>query len=138
MYRASRAEDREQPDASVEHSESLTKSMLDLFWRSLKGGGVGDSPMRRHGLTRPQRTHLVRCVITDCEDEIERGGIGLRKLLPGLAPEVLSAQTRVLDLAEGLGPNRTGRVTSGTVGGEGRHPFAVHDGLGHDRTSGIS
>jgi hypothetical protein len=30
-----------QADASVEHSESLTKSMLDLFWRSLNGGGVG-------------------------------------------------------------------------------------------------
>jgi hypothetical protein len=28
-------------DASVEHSESLTKSMLDLFWRSLDGCGVG-------------------------------------------------------------------------------------------------
>ena len=34
-------------DASVEHGESLTKSMLDLFWHSLDGGGVGDSPMCR-------------------------------------------------------------------------------------------
>ena len=42
-----------QADASVEHCESLTKSMLDLFWRSLDGGGVGDTPMRRHGLTGP-------------------------------------------------------------------------------------
>jgi hypothetical protein len=56
-------------DAPVEHGESLTKSMLDLFWRSLDGGGVGDTPMR------------------------------LGELFLGLAPEVLSAQTRVLDLA---------------------------------------
>jgi len=27
-----------QADASVEHSESLTKSMPDLFWLSLEGG----------------------------------------------------------------------------------------------------
>src|SRR5260370_12593205 len=40
--------------------------MLDFFWRSLDGGGY--PPMRRHGLPRPQRTDLVRCVIADCED----------------------------------------------------------------------
>ena len=60
-----------QADASVEHSESLTESMLDLFWRSLDGGWVGDTPMCGHGLPRPQRTDLVRCVIADCEDEIK-------------------------------------------------------------------
>jgi hypothetical protein len=92
-----------QADVSVEHGERLTKSMLDLFWPSLDGGGVGDSPMRRHGLPRPQRTDLVRCVIADCEDEIKRGGIRLREFIPGLAREVLSAQTRVLDLAEASG-----------------------------------
>src|SRR5260370_20438606 len=100
--------------------------MLDLFWRSLDGGGVGNAPMRRHGLTRPQWTDLIRCVVADCEDEIKRGGIRLRELIPGLAPEVLSTQTRVLDLAEGLGPHRTGRVTSRTVGADGRHPFPRH------------
>src|SRR5258707_15876189 len=68
-----------QADASVEHSESLTKSMLDLFWRPLDGGGVGDTPMRRHGLPKPQRTDLIRCVIADCEDEIKRRGIRLRE-----------------------------------------------------------
>jgi hypothetical protein len=46
--------------------------MLDLFWRPLDGGGVGDTPMRRHGLSRPQRTDLVRCVIADRKDEIKR------------------------------------------------------------------
>jgi hypothetical protein len=30
-------------DASVEHGESLTKGMLDYFWRSLDGGGVRDT-----------------------------------------------------------------------------------------------
>jgi hypothetical protein len=94
--------------------------------------------MRRHGLTRPQRTDLIRCVIADREDEIKRRGIRLRELIPGFAPEVLSAQTGVLDLAEGLWPHRTGRVTSGSVGGEGRQPFPVHDCLGHYRARRIS
>jgi hypothetical protein len=62
-----------QADASVEHGESLTESMLDLFWRSPDGGGVGYSPMCRHGLTRSQRTDLIRSGIADCEDEIKRG-----------------------------------------------------------------
>jgi hypothetical protein len=87
-----------QADASVEHSESLTKSMFDLFWRSLDSDGVGNTPMRRHGLPRPQRTDLIRCVIADCEDEILRGRIRLGELIPGLASGVFSAQTRVLDL----------------------------------------
>jgi hypothetical protein len=30
-------------DASVEHGESLTRSMLDLVWRSLDGSRVGDT-----------------------------------------------------------------------------------------------
>jgi hypothetical protein len=70
-----------QAEVSVEHSGSLTKSMLYLFWRSLDGGWVGDTPMRRHGLPRPQRTGLIRCVIADCEDEIKRGRIQRRELI---------------------------------------------------------
>ena len=67
-----------QADASVEHSESLTKSMLDLFWRSLDGGGVGDAPMRRHGLTRPLDQFPVpvskqKCVHAPSEIYRERG-----------------------------------------------------------------
>jgi hypothetical protein len=67
LLQGERVEHRErktekQADASVEHGESLTKSMLDHFWRSLEGGGVGDTRMRRHGLAKPQRTDLVsRC-----------------------------------------------------------------------------
>jgi len=91
-----------------------------------------------HGFARPQRTDFLRCVIADCEDEIERGGTRLRELIPRLAPEALNAQTRILNLFEGLRPHRTGRVTSGTVRGEGRHTFSFHDRLGHDRTCGIS
>ena len=94
-------------------------------------GGVARYPNAPSSADQATKTDLIRCVIADCEDEIKRGRIRLREFITGLAPEVLSAQTRVLDLAESLWPHRTGRVTSGTVGGEGRHPFPVHDCFRH-------
>jgi len=49
-----------------------------------------------HGFARPQRTDFLRCVIADCEDEIERGGTRLRELIPRLAPEALNARSAYL------------------------------------------
>ena len=88
----------EQPDPAIKHSEGITKRVGDFIWSALDCCRVGHTPVRRHRLPRPQRTDLIRCVIADGEDEIQRGGTRLRELIPGLAAEVLSAQTRVLDL----------------------------------------
>ena len=46
------------------------------------------APVGRHGLARPHRTHFVRRVVADSEDEIELAGTGNGELFPTLGPQV--------------------------------------------------
>ncbi|MGY4155495.1 hypothetical protein ACVINW_001337 [Bradyrhizobium sp. USDA 4461] len=50
-------------------AECLDESRFLLKVGALDGGGVPDSPMRRHGLPRPYRASLPRGVVANREDE---------------------------------------------------------------------
>ena len=44
--------------------------------------------MSCHWLTGPNRTNFFRCVVANCEDEVELRSIRRSELIPGLRPEM--------------------------------------------------
>ena len=56
--------------------------------------------MRGHRLTGPHGADFFGGVVTDREDEIERGGIGACKLLPALAAQALRGEMSGFQLLE--------------------------------------
>ena len=99
---------------------------------------IGNAPMRRHRLARPDGTHLLGRVVADREHEIHLGRSGFCELIPVLAAQALRRKMSEFDLLERLGPNPPGGVAARTVGGERRLALAVEDRLGHDRTRRIA
>ena len=58
---------------------------------------VGDSPVRRHRFSRPDRAHLTGRVVADSENEIDGRRAGSCKLVPTLASQVLCWEIHALE-----------------------------------------
>jgi hypothetical protein len=82
--------------------------------------GVGNSPVSRLRLTRPERADFLCGVVTDREDEIEFGCVGLCELVPTLASERVRPQMRILQLRDSLRSNYSRWAPPSTVGGDVR------------------
>ena len=54
--------------------------------------GVRDTPVCRHGLTRPDRTRLASGLIADSEDEVQFGAVRASEFVPALRPETLQLE----------------------------------------------
>src|ERR1019366_10168298 len=63
-------------DAAIEKKKRFAKGALDFCWSSGDGSRIGNSPVRGHGLPRPQRAGLLGGVVADREDEVHLGRAG--------------------------------------------------------------
>ncbi len=77
----------EYTDALLQHSIGILESQSDLNRIPLGFGRIGNTPMRSHRLTRPERAGLAGRVVTNGEDKIEDGRARLSELAPGLGTE---------------------------------------------------
>src|ERR1700685_188183 len=111
---------------------------LDFLCRAANRSWIGNAPVSRHRLTRPDRADFFRSVIADSEDEVELGGVWLCKLVPTLTAEAIGWQMSILQQRDSLRSNCARGIASSTVGGKVRSAFVIHDCLGHDGASRIS
>lgn len=99
---------------------------------------IGNAPMRRYRLARPDRTGLFGRVITNGEDEVQLRCSRARKLSPVLASQGFDWHIRSLKQLERFGPHPACWVAPRAICGEGRRSLFIENGLGHNRTRGIS
>jgi hypothetical protein len=125
-------ETEQQTDSAVQNHESIMESSRDLFGTSLRGGRVRHTPMRRHGLARPDGTDLLGGGVAHGKNKMQWRRIGLRELVPRFAAQSLGRKPREFQLPERLRMHETGRVAAGAVCNEIRKAFPLQDGLGHD------
>jgi hypothetical protein len=89
-----------------------------------------DAPVGRHGLTGPDRTHFLRGVIADGEDEIEWWRVSGRELLPTLAPQMLGGKMIATEDLEGQGMHLPFRMAPSAEGLEATLAPIVQQCLG--------
>lgn len=113
------------------------KCLRNLLRSSFYRCGIGDSPMRRHWLSRPIRTLLLRCVVADREDEIEMRRFRSGEFIPGLASEPFSRDSGRLELLQCLRPGLSSWVAPGTIGFENSFSLMVQNCLSHNGSGRI-
>src|SRR5271157_4019567 len=125
-------------DPPVENEERVAKSAVDFGGVSLNGGRVGNSPVRGHGLSRPERTGFLGGIVANREDELHLGSARLPEFVPAFAAQARCGNASPRKLLQSFGTDHPRRTTSGTVGAESRLSFVVEDRLGHDGTRRVS
>ena len=93
----------EDADALVEHAVRVGEGQRPLGLAAFRTRGIGQAPVRAHGLARPDRADLLGGVVADREDEIERRRIGPGKLLPGFGAQALGRVVEALRAAPAPG-----------------------------------
>ena len=88
MLKSGDGQTEKKTDSPIERGECLTESPVYFLRRSLDRRWIGDTPVRRHRLPRPQRTNLFRRVVTDGKNKVEWWRAWLGELIPGLAAKV--------------------------------------------------
>src|SRR5713226_9735793 len=91
---------KKQTDSAVESEERLAECALHLFHGSLDRRRIGNAPMSRHGLARPNWTNFLSSIVTDCKNEIEVRSARLRKLFPALTPQTLRRYAGNFELSQ--------------------------------------
>src|ERR1700730_7465539 len=81
-------------DSAVENKKCIAESSVDFGGASLDSRWVGDSPVRGHRLSRPQRTGLLGSLIADGKDEVHFWRAGAREFVPTLAAQACSGHVR--------------------------------------------
>ena len=97
---AGERETEEKADAAVEKQERFAKRTLDAFGWSFNRGGIGNAPMRGHGLAGPDGADFTRGIIANGENKIEFGRAGFRKFVPTLAAQTSTRQACEFELLE--------------------------------------
>ena len=99
---------------------------------------IGNAPMRRHGLARPERADFLGGVVAYREHEVHLRRARLRELVPAFAARVGSRKVRRLQFTQRLRPHLARRMTARAVGLEARLAPVIQDGFRHDRARRIS
>jgi hypothetical protein len=61
---------KEQLDAAFEHPECITKGEHAVSLGAVRRGGIRDTPMRRHRMTRPHGANLASSLVADRKHKI--------------------------------------------------------------------
>src|SRR5271169_4529223 len=125
-------------DAPIKNKKRVTEGPFDFGGVSLHGGRIGNSPVRDHGLSRPQRARFLGGVVANREDEVHLGRAGAPEFIPTLAAQALGRDSSPRKLLQSLGTNRTRRMTSRAVGREYRLSFVVENRFGQDGPRRVS
>src|ERR1035438_3294532 len=67
---------KKKTDAPVKNKKRFAKGAVDFGGVSVNRGWVGHSPVRCHGLSRPQRARFLGGVVANREDEMQIGSAG--------------------------------------------------------------
>src|SRR5580698_1494851 len=111
-------ERREDGDALMQHAIGVLERERDLSVRSLGFRRIGNAPMRRHRLTRPNRTAFASSVVTNGESKIERRSAGLGEFMPRLRAKAGRVVAKALQEPQRLRMDLSFRLTTGAVGAE--------------------
>src|ERR1035437_1954800 len=125
-------------DAPFENKKRVAEGAFDFGGVSLNRGRIGNSPVRGHRLSRPQRAGFLGGVVANREDEVHRGSAGTPEFVPAFTAQAGGGDACHRKLLQRFGTNRPGRMTSSTVGGECRPSFVVEDRVGHDGARRVS
>src|SRR4029077_8348790 len=108
LAQAGEGKAKKQHDSSVENQESLAISAFDLFGRSYGGSGIGNSPVSRHGLARPNGADFACRVVADRKHEIHFRSSRLLKFVPAFAAQALGGHTGERELLQRFAPDQAG------------------------------
>ena len=132
LIEAREGQTKEQTDPAVENHEGVAEGLFDCFPRAIHSGGVGNAPMRGHGLARPDGTYFVGRLVTHGEDEIQLRRPGFCELILILAAQAIHRQARDSKLIECLWPHEPRGMATRTVGFEAGRSFLIENRLSHD------
>src|SRR5260221_1051091 len=127
-----------QADSTVQHHESVVESPFDFFVCALHSSGIGNPPMRCHGLPGPDWAYFGSGVIADREYKIKMRSVWCGKFFPALAAVTVRGQARLFKLPQCCGMHRALRLAAGTVGGKTGPPLEVENCFRHDGSSGVA
>ncbi len=80
-------------DSPFENHERIAECTFNLLGSSDNCCWIGNTPMRSHGLTRPNRADFFRCVVADGEHKIQARRARPCKLVPVLATQIFGRQS---------------------------------------------
>src|ERR1035437_4821186 len=125
-------------DSPVQNKKRVAESAVGFSGVSVSRGRIGNSPVRSHGLSWPERAGFPGGVVANSEDEVHRRSAGPRELVPALAAQAGCGYASHRKLLQRFGTNRPRRLASWRVGGEGGLYFVFEDRLRHDRPRRVS
>src|SRR5260370_11203454 len=125
-------------DSAVENKERFSEGAFDFSGVSVNGGGVGNSPVRGHGLSRPERAGFLGGIVANCEDEVHHGSAGARELFPALAAQAGCRYASQLKLLSSFGTDHPRRMTPCAVVGGAPVSVLVYDAIGMERRRCVS
>jgi hypothetical protein len=108
----------EQIDTAFKVNESVVEGAGNFFGSALDGGGIGNAPMRGDGMAGPDGADFLGSVITDGDDEIKFGRIGLGEFIPGFAAQGEGGQSGGFHLTKRRGMGGAFGMAACAVGGE--------------------
>jgi len=92
------------------------EGLMDLLVASLDRRRVGNAPMSRDRMTRPNRACLACCTIAHRHDQIHVRRIVAREDLPPLAGQILCLKPRLLKHLDGHRVDHALRMASCAIG----------------------
>src|ERR1039457_2586385 len=106
-------------DAPVENKKRVAERPLDFRRVSVHGGRIWNSPMRRHRLSRPQRTGFFGGVVADREHEMQLGSARMSEFVPVLTPQARHGHASRPQLLQSFRTHCPRRMTPSAESGEG-------------------
>src|ERR1035437_5865588 len=114
-------------DSPVQNKKRIAEGAFDFGGVSVNGGRIGNSPVRGHGLSRPQRAGFLGGVVANREYEVQLRSAGSPEFVPALTTQPACRDASHLKLRQSFGTNRPRGMTSSAVGGESWPSFVVED-----------
>src|ERR1700687_426680 len=93
-------------DAPVKSKKRLAEGAFDFGGVSVHGSRIWYSPVRGHGMSRPDRANLLGSVVANREDELHLGSAGAREFIPALAAQAGCGNASQLKLLQRFGMHR--------------------------------
>ena len=131
--------DRQQElDPAPQHAIGLIEGNGDFCLGSRSGLRIGNVPVRRCRMARPDRAGFVDCAVTHGEHEIHVRCAGPGELIQALGSQDCGVMAHVAQEVERVAIDGAERLASGTVGTEPALAEFVQDGLGQDRAGRVA
>lgn len=128
----------ENADALMQHAVGIFEREGN-FRRSARSlSRIGNTPMCRHGLTRPDRKDFAGRVVVERKHEIELRRVGLSELILRFRTKAGCVVAEILQEPESLGVHSPLGLAAHAVGAEFARAYPIQDGFGENRTRRIA